>query len=270
MSTALSKDGTIGIPELADDLGGRPMEPGENMAADQAEAAREMAVNYASGAYQTLANHLINIRGNGSNSAYMQRAMEAMRSASDRVANGPGDPGPPVEPGFVYMSHLFKRTNAAKKMRQRMQRRKSNDANIYSDHLEALKTAIGALGIYSDKNPGGMPIDFGDAKKIWFGSEPPDNVQETEWRTLVEMGDKNVDPKRVRKFVNYDGSSTWELLNEDKTVMSRFTLGEYKGVKIFTQGGYNKFAELLQRAQQDLGPDQGGAFEQSRLASLGG
>lgn len=257
-------------PNMASDLGGRPMAPGENMAADQAEAARSMAVNFAQEAAMSMASHLVNLRGVGSNGQYFQQAMEATRSKSDILANGPGDAGPPTEPGFVYMSHLFRRSNAAKKIAKRMKEKKTGGTNIYTDHTEALKAAMGALGIYSDKNPGGMPIDPRDAKKLWFGSDTPDPGQESEWRTMIEMGDKNVDPKRIRKFVNYDGSMTWELLNEDKTVMSRFTLGEYKGSKIFTQGGYAKFSDLLKKAKQELGPDENAEFDQVRGALTGG
>jgi len=253
---------------LADDLGGRAMQPGENMAPDQAEAARTMAVDYAAQANNTLAQHLNAVSKVGAVSQYAQQAMEASRTVSDRLANGPGDAGPPMLPGFVYLGHLFKRTQAQAKMKKREKGTAGSDeVNIYTDQMEALKTALGALGVYSDKNPGGMPIDLPEAKKIWFGSEPPDGVKEAEWRTQIEMGDRNIDPKKIRKFVNYDGSQTWEMLNEDKTVMSRFTMGEYKGKRIFAQGGYNKFAELLKKVQ---GGDPGLGFDNMRGMFAGG
>jgi hypothetical protein len=110
-----------------------------------------------------------------------------------------------------------------------------------------------------------MPIDIKEAKKIWFGKDGEiDPIAESEWRNSVELGDNKLDPKRVRKFVNHDGSLTWEILNEDKTVMSRFTMGDYAGTKIFAQGGYNKFAEVLKKARQQLGQDTGGEFDAIR------
>ena len=97
-----------------------------------------------------------------------------------------------------------------------------------------------------------------------------DEVAKAEFMSIAEQGDSKIDPKRIRKFVNYDGSLTWEVLNEDKTVMSRFTMGKYKGTSIFAQGGYKKFAELLKKAKGKLGKDNGGEFDSIRSMFGGG
>lgn len=248
---------------MAADLGGRQMLPGENMAADQAEAARQQAIDYAAQASQVMGQALTKGYGYGATGVYAEQAMRSMKTVSQRLEDGPEeDTGPMVFPGGVYIAHLAKRMQKLRK--ERKEAAKDDALNIYTDALGALKTAIAALGIASDRNPSGMPIDIKEAKKIWFGSKAPEKYEENEWRSLVEMGDSTLDPKRSRRFVNHDGSTTWELLNEDKTVASRFTMGEYKGTKVFTQGGYNKFAEVLKEARGKLGPDQNAEFNAVR------
>lgn len=245
---------------MAADFGGRPMAPGENMAADQAAAAQAQqnaalnAALMAASADQGIGQMLRSLQGHGSLSMYAQQARKKARSVSERMLGGEEPKEPPIFPGGVYIAHLAKRINAIKKDKARKKEPGVEDQpNIYCDHMGALKAAIQAMGIYSDKNPGGLPVDIKDARKVWFGSKAPEKYEEAEWRSLVEMGDTNLDMKKVRKFVNYDGSATWEVLNEDKTVASRFTLGEYKGTKVFTQGGYNKFAEVLKKIKSGSG-----------------
>jgi hypothetical protein len=110
-------------------------------------------------------------------------------------------------------------------------------------------------GFNVDGGVGFPRLDVRTAKDIFFGDKKIDPIEEAEFRTTIETGDTKIDPKRVRKFTNYDGSLTWELLNEDKTVMNRFTMGEYAGKKIYAQGGYQKFADLLKTVQQQTSPD---------------
>ncbi len=266
---------------LAESLGGRPMLAGDNMAADQADAARasalaaagqadEQLLGYKNRASLAIADNLTKISGDGSIQQYREQMEESMRSASDRVANGPGKLGPPTFPGSVYLNHLFKRTKAEQKAKKDLKKSKGEEINIYTEHMEALKSAISSMGVYSDRNPGGMPIDIKEAKKIWFGGEQIDGIQENEWRSLVEMGDNSIDPKKIRKFVNYDGSRTWEVLNDDKTVSSRFTMGEHSGVKVFAQGGYAKFAEILKKVKEKAQGGGDGGFDAARSSFGGG
>jgi hypothetical protein len=171
-------------------------------------------------------------------------------------------------PGYAYVNHLARRASKIQKKSQAQKQledaSKGKGHNIYTDHEEALKTAIGLIGLYSDKNPGGMPINTEQAKKFWFGDKDVEGREEAQWRSLVDYGDRNLDPKRIRKFVNFDGSMTMEVVNMDKTIMSRFTMGEHKGQFIFTQGGYNKFAALLEKMKQEKGPDSGSEFDSAR------
>jgi hypothetical protein len=114
-----------------------------------------------------------------------------------------------------------------------------------------------------------MPIEINDAQKIWFGDKEVSKQEQSVFRSTLETGDSKLDPKKVRKFVNHDGSLTWEVLNDDKTVMNRFTMGEYAGTKIFSQGGYKNFAEMLKEAKGKLGKDTGGEFDAIRSAYSG-
>lgn len=161
----------------------------------------------------------------------------------------------PLDEGFVYMTHLFNINNKKKKEAEKGKGYKGlPDAFIFTDQPEAVKTAIEIMGIQTDKNPGGVPIDFNHAMKVYFGDDDKiDDVALAEWKTKVEQGDSTIDPKRVRKFTNYDGSITWEILNADKTVANRFTIGNYKGTKVFAQGGYQGFLDLMKKARKELG-----------------
>lgn len=264
--------GPMGFDGMAD-LGARPMQPGDNMAADQVEAARAaaaeearaMAMQYASDANKMVANTLMSLADVGAIQQYKDAGDD--RTKTQQLMEGPQKKGPPVFPGTVYVNHLLKR---GFKERAGIKPSGTEELNIYTTSNEALKAAIQALGVYSDRNPGGMPIDLKVAQKVWFGSGKTDDIQVAEWRSLVEMGDRLVDPKKIRKFTNYDGSLTWELLNEDKTVSSRFTLGEYQGVKLFAQGGYNKFVELLNQLKTKMGPKGSEGFDAVRDRFFGG
>lgn len=207
---------------------------------------------------------LKNIGTNGLRGGQVQ---ERMRSHTDVFINGkkidPDDELPMGE-GFAYGSHLFRRMNGSQKIKDKNKEILTKGANIFTEHMEALKTTMQQLGVYSEMNPGGMPIDIKEAKRIWFGDSEPDIVQESEWKQTIEMGDRKLDPKKVRKFNNADGSITWEVLNDDKTVQHRFTMGDYAGTKLFAQGGYKVFARLLKKAQQKLGSDVAGQFDSIR------
>ena len=210
--------------------------------------------------------HLASLSDNGVAPLARQMMQGAGKSKVEQGMSDDGDSEDdlPVMPGMTYFNHLFRR--AKNKRAKKDEGRPKDDLNIYTDHLEALKTAMQAIGLYSDRNPGGMPIDPKTAKKLWFGDEKIDGIQEAEWRSGLDKGDTAIDPKKIRKFVNYDGSMTWEILNDDKTVMSRFTMGEYRGTKVFAQGGYSKFADVLKKVQ---GKDPSAGFG-SALQSLGG
>lgn len=224
---------------------------------------------YAQQALSVVQGHLDSLKNNGMAADAAMRALENVRSVSDRMADGETGENLPHMEGFGYLNHLFRRTaNRARKrqMKNRGRGPRMPD-NIYTDQMEALKVALQAMGVYSEKNPGGMPIDIKAAKQIWFGDNDIDEIAEAEWRTGIELGDRKIDPKKIRKFVNYDGSLTWEILNEDKTVMSRFTMGEFGGTKVFAQGGYGKFAELLEKVKTKAGPE--GGFDEMRGALTG-
>lgn len=277
----------MGAPtsNLASDLGGREMAPGENMPADQVAAAdsmRDSAVqgyqaeqmDYGKQAFDMVAGHLTQTSQIGMAGVAVNQAKASAKGSSvmQKMTGEQGeDDGLPKGPGFNYMNHLWNRGKAGAVMKSRENHEKTrDDTNIYTDQMEALKTALAVAGVYSDKNPGGLPIDLAAAKKVWFGDEQVGGIDEAEWRSKVEMGDSTIDPKRIRKFANYDGSMTWEVLNHDKTVMSRFTMGQYGGVNIFAQGGYSKFADLLDKVKSKVGPTNVGSFEGARKGSLGG
>lgn len=175
----------------------------------------------------------------------------------------------PLGPGKTYLSHLFKRHGLDEKIKNQQKKKMKAGGNIFTDQQEALRLALKVIGCYSDRNPGGMPIEVHEAKKFWFGDQEADEMDEAEFMSSIE-GDNKIDPKRIRKFVNYDGSLTYEVLNQDKTVQSRFTLGKYKGTTIFSQGGYKKFAEVFKKARAKLGNDEGGEFDAIRSAFGGG
>lgn len=174
----------------------------------------------------------------------------------------------PKGPGTNYLNHLVEYNKVNEKLEALRKEKETEVGNIFTDQPEAAKTALSLIGVYSEKNPGGLPIDFTEARSLWFGKKEVDGMEEASFRTTVEQGDQNIDPKRVRKFVNYDGSLTWEILNQDKTVQSRFTMGDYAGTKVFAQGGYKTFAELLKKAKKKKGPDVGGEFDAIRAGGM--
>lgn len=192
--------------------------------------------------------------------------IDSDRSALERLMGGSliGSDGNPEGPGFAYFNHLFRRNGGQGAIKKAKKDEMLKGSNIYTEAQEAIKVAIKALGVASSFNPTGLPIDIRDAQKLWFGDEEEDETKISQWRTSTEMGDAAIDPKKVRKFTNYDGSMTWEILNDDKTVSSRFTLGEYAGTKIFSQGGYNKFTELLEKVKQQVGYDDTTGFDAVR------
>lgn len=214
-------------------------------------------------------NHLVDLNNVGTASYVKPKMAQLGRSRTDMFANGVKDETElPVGPGNTYLTHLFNHHQVKSKM-TKQQEKNSPKSNIYTDQQEALRTAMSIVGCYSDRNPGGMPIEVNDATKIWFGDKEVSAQDHAMFRSTVETGDSKVDPKKIRKFVNHDGSLTWEVLNDDKTVMNRFTMGEYAGTKIFAQGGYKSFAELLKEAKQKLGADTGGEFDAIRSAFSG-
>lgn len=230
-----------------------------DMIPQEGEAAAP-AVDYAGEAMSTAMSHLNSIKDSGTAPMHAAAMNKNAKSATASVFSGTPQGGLddlPVGAGHAYLTHLFKRQAAPAAAK------KASDkgVNIYTDQQEALRSALNIMGVYSEKNPGGMPIEITEAKKLWFGDKKVDETEEAQWRTNIEQGDTKIDPKKMRKFVNYDGSLTWEVLNDDKTVMSRFTMGEYNGTKIFAQGGYKKFAELLNKVKQNSGPDSGGSFD---------
>ncbi len=211
--------------------------------------------------------HLVGVNDVGTASLIKPLVMKESRSKIKQWADTSEEDEEddlPVEPGRTYMTHLFKSQHVKDKIKEKKQKGNTNGANIYTDQPEAVKLALKLIGCHSDRNPGGMPIEILEAKKLWFGKEDLDEQQDAEFRTNIEAGDSTLDPKRVRKFVNYDGSLTWEILNQDKTVQSRFTMGNLNGTKIFSQGGYQKFTEVLKKARQKIGPNPKGEFNAIR------
>lgn len=258
--------------QFADDLTGSPGELKADPVMDSFQKQSMAMQNFGQSADRAVIGHLQQLSGVGAMQGFAGALADAARSKTDLIANGPKDDGLPNGPGFAYVTHLFKRLSKAKMDKERGsdKRPSKEETSIYSEHLEAVKTAIQQMGVYSDRNPGGLPIDLKEARKLWFGDKDVDQVKEAEWRSLVEMGDRKLDTKRIRKFVNYDGSLTWEILNEDKTVMSRFTMGNYAGTTIFSQGGYSKFAEVLKKVKEKKGPDRQGEFDSIRGMFSGG
>lgn len=214
-----------------------------------------------------LKQHLHQVARNGVAQLAKEREQKVNRSATDKMANGtqakPNDELP-LGPGFSYMTHLFQRQNLPDKIKANNNKAGTNDSGIMTEADDALKSALRVVGLYSERNPHGIPLDLKNVKKFWFGEKEVDGLEETQWRTTIEQGDSAIDPKKVRKFANYDGSLTWEVLNDDKTVMSRFTMGEYNGKSIFAQGGYDKFSDMLKKVKAKVGPDYSADFDAVR------
>lgn len=117
--------------------------------------------------------------------------------------------------------------------------------SIITNQPEALRQALNYLGVASGRNPNGLTIDISTARQVIFGKGDIDEVEEAEFRARMEAGDIQIDKKKIRQFVNYDGSVTYEILNNDKSILSRFTIGEFKGQKLFVQGGYSVYAQSM-------------------------
>lgn len=179
-----------------------------------------------------------------------------------------GDPEPeddlPIGPGYGMMTHLFNHAGGKDKIKEAKKDKLLNGANIVTNAMDGVKTALQMIGMHSETNTGGLPMDIKDAMKVYYGKKEPSDVERSQFQHDLTDGASKMDKKKVRRFVNQDGSLTWEILNDDKSVMSRFTYGDYNGAKIFAQGGYNKFAELLTKAKKELGPDNRGEFDAIR------
>lgn len=220
-----------------------------------------LSTSYGQQAQEFSSQHLQELAATGTNGLYRaiqgdkesETFMQSIKSSDPTIKV-------PLGPGFNYFSHLFNRSN----IQEQKKATADKEPNIVTDQPEAVKLALRTMGVFSERNPTGLPIDIRDAKKLFFGTEDVDPIDEAEWRTSLERGSDDFDPKKVRKFVNYDGSLTWEILNDDKTVMSRFTMGEYSGTKIFSQGGHTKFADLLKQVRSKIGPDHGADFDAIR------
>lgn len=230
------------------------------------DSVNKQAFNFANSAISHVNQWLDSVSSFGMESRMMQDAAKKMQSTTSRMVDGGNDPKNelPIGPGNSYMNHLFKFHNTATKTAETIKDELTKGTNIFTDASEALKLAIKVMGVMNEKNPGGLPIEINEAQKIWFGDKDVDDIQKTQWRTTIEMANPDYDPKKIRKFTNYDGSMTWEILNNDKTVMSRFTLGEHNGTKIFSQGGYKKFVALLDQLKSKLPDGASEGFEQMR------
>lgn len=132
---------------------------------------------------------------------------------------------------------------------------------FHSSHPEALKTAIRTLGIKSEVNPHGLDIDFDTAKEIYHGGEELSDIEITEFRSMILKGDESFDQKRMRMFSNQDGSTTYEMLNPDKSVMSRFTFGNFRDRKVFAQGGYSAYAKEIRKMTEQSTEQQKAMLE---------
>lgn len=252
--------------ELSGHYAGVPGSTIQGMGPDQ-HVPGAAPMNYFDQANTYVRDHLVGICGTGTASLIIPRLADHNKSQMSKLVgsdpNESSDDGLPVGPGKAYLTHLFRTHKVKDKLNELQKKATGNGSNIFTDQGEALRGAIAAIGLYSERNPGGMPLDVKEAKKFWFGDKDIDQIEESEFHAKLQ-GDTKIDPKRVRKFVNHDGSLTWELLNQDKTVMSRFTMGDYAGTKVFAQGGYNKFAELLKEVKAKKGPDSGGEFDAIR------
>lgn len=154
---------------------------------------------------------------------------------------------PPQGPGTRMLTNLVINRLGGSNKSISQQTQLDQKPLVTSSH-EALKLALSVLGVSSDKNQLGMNLPINMARSVWFGAGAKiTDTDEAQFRAIMDGGDKNLDEKRVRQFVNFDGSTTWEVLNTDKTVMSRFTLGEFNGKKVFVQGGYSNYADQLKK-----------------------
>jgi hypothetical protein len=226
------------------------MAPGENMPADQAAAAMGGAMAPPTGPQP------IPVTDPG------------VAKSIPPTIGAAVDMGLSSAPGFTYFHHLLGQKVLGKGEGEMAKPKEPAKPGIYTDQAEACKTAIGMLGLYSDKNPAGLPIPLQAAKELFFKGNDPHQRDYADWRNRVDRGDRALDPKHIRKFVNYDGSLTYEILNHDKTVQARFTMGSMGEKVIFASGGYSSFKETMEKYQQEHGESDG--FDAVRAAMAGG
>jgi hypothetical protein len=173
----------------------------------------------------------------------------------------------PVGPGFAMLNHLFRNAGGGDKIRKKAKDQMLGGLGIMTNAMDGVRTALKMIGVQDDNNLDGLPVDMKDVFKIFHGekADEMDDIQKNDFMRDITDGSKKIDKKKIRKFVNQDGSLTWEILNDDmKTIMSRFTFGEYNGTKLFAQGGYKNFGQLLREAREKLGPDYRGEFDSIR------
>lgn len=161
--------------------------------------------------------------------------------------------------GTVMAQFLFNRAKNGPKPRNSQEAVAQADAAstkgaVVTTTPEALRAALQIIGVASERNPTGLSVPLSTARQVIVGKNQDDiaATDEAEFRAAMEQGDERIDKKKIRQFVNYDGSITYEILNDDKSIMSRFTLGDYKGQKVFVQGGYSAYAETLRRLAPKL------------------
>jgi hypothetical protein len=192
------------------------------------------------------------------------RQKQAVSAMDKSQSDDKDDDELPIGPGFSYMTHLFKRSGAKEKIEKKNKEDVLNGANVFTNSMAAIKTAMQMIGVYSDQNSGGLPFKLEDAYKIYHGDNKLEDHVKSQFHADIQSGINKMDPKKIRRFVNQDGSLTWEVLNDDKTVQSRFTMGEYNGANIFAQGGYSAFSQLLKQAKSQLGRDNKAEFDAIR------
>lgn len=213
---------------------------------------------------------LRSVADNGVKGMQERAKAAASQSMMSRYMDGPQikpDEDLPIGPGFAYLNHLFNNAGGGGKIKERMKDKMLNGLGIMTNAMDGVRTALKMIGAASDDNIDGLPIDQKDIMKIFHGdkADDMDDIQRNEFLKEISDGTKKIDRKKIRKFVNQDGSLTWEILNDDKkTIMSRFTFGEYNGTKLFAQGGYKQFGQLLREAREKLGPDHRGEFDSIR------
>lgn len=151
-------------------------------------------------------------------------------------------------PGTKMMSYLYARSQLPE-LRAKTPSIVQSQTPIYTQSPEALKAALNLLGVRSERNPLGIDVSLDDAKIALFGDKAKDlgDIDKTEFKYSMETGDSQLDRKNVRQFVNSDGSTTYEVINPDKSIMAKFTVGEYKGKKVFVPGGYTDYAAELRK-----------------------
>lgn len=214
-----------------------------------------------------VARALQGVKNNGTQMLLQNAQNAAQQSMMSRLTDGPEidpDEDLPTAPGFAYMTHLFKHSQAGKKIKDKQRESITKGLNIMTNAMDGVRTAVKMIGLAAETNADGLPIDLKDAFKMFHGDKELDDISKNEFIRELQDGTTKIDRKKIRKFVNHDGSLTWEVLNDDKSIMSRFTMGEYNGTKIFAQGGYKHFADLMRQARAQLGEDYRGEFDAIR------